>query len=76
MKAKQIGVRLEDGTKAALERAAAQDLRSVSQLVEKIVTEWLVQKNYVLRAHEEYGEREVDRRLAEYKLEMQRSNYK
>jgi len=40
-KEKQIAVRLDAETKAALEKAAAEDIRSVSSMVEKIVVEWL-----------------------------------
>lgn len=40
-KTHSLGVRLQPDVKAALERAAKQDVRSVSSLVEKIVVEWL-----------------------------------
>jgi hypothetical protein len=36
-----IGIRLEPGEKAALERAAAADDRSVSAMARKIIAEWL-----------------------------------
>ena len=41
-KMQQIGVRLPDDVKTALETAAKEDLRSVSSLVEKIIMEWLI----------------------------------
>jgi len=40
-KTKQIAVRMTPEIKAAIERAAADDLRSVSSMVEKIVSEWV-----------------------------------
>lgn len=36
-------------TKAALEQAASDDMRSVSSLIEKILTEWLREKGYLPR---------------------------
>lgn len=40
-KTPSLGVRVQPETKAALEKAAAADMRSVSSLVEKILVEWL-----------------------------------
>ena len=42
-----LGVRVQPEVKAALERAAADDLRSVSSLVEKIAVEWLRERGYL-----------------------------
>ena len=47
-KTKQIAVRMTPEIKAAIERAAADDLRSVSSMVEKIVSEW-VRENGLVR---------------------------
>jgi hypothetical protein len=44
-----IGVRLEPDEKAALERAAAADDRSVSAMARKIIAEWL-RKNGHMKA--------------------------
>ena len=41
MKSETLGVRIKQETKAALEKAAAEDMRSMSSLIEKILTEWL-----------------------------------
>jgi hypothetical protein len=46
-KTKPLGVRVEPETKAALERAAKDDLRSVSSMIEKILVEWLRAKGYL-----------------------------
>lgn len=40
-------MRLDPGVKAALEKAAADDERSVSSLVERILKEWLRGKGYL-----------------------------
>lgn len=48
-KTPSLGVRLQPETKAALERAAKDDVRSVSSLVEKILIEWLRAKGYLKR---------------------------
>jgi hypothetical protein len=48
-KSDPIGVRLEPEEKAALEKAAATDDRSLSALVRKILVEWL-RKNGHLKA--------------------------
>jgi hypothetical protein len=41
------GVRVQLKTKAALEKAARDDLRSVSSLIEKVLVEWLREKGYL-----------------------------
>ena len=41
-----MGLRVRPSTKRALEKAAAEDLRSVASLVEKIVVEWLREHGY------------------------------
>jgi hypothetical protein len=46
-KTPSLGVRLQPETKAALEKAAKDDFRSVSSLVEKILIEWLKAKGYL-----------------------------
>lgn len=46
-KTPSLGIRVQPEVKAALERAAADDLRSVSSLVEKIVVEWLRGRDYL-----------------------------
>lgn len=46
-KTPSLGVRLHPETKAALERAAKADMRSVSSLVEKVLTEWLRTNGYL-----------------------------
>jgi hypothetical protein len=46
-KTPSLGIRLQPETKAALERAAKDDFRSVSSLVEKILVEWLRAKGYL-----------------------------
>jgi len=45
-----LGVRVEPEIKDALERAAKDDDRSVSSLVERILKGWLVEKGYLLGA--------------------------
>lgn len=47
MRTHPLSVRLPLDVKAALERAAAADLRSQSSMVEKILTEWLRQNGYL-----------------------------
>lgn len=42
-----LGVRIPDDLKAALDKAARDDVRSISSLVEKILTEWLKAKGYL-----------------------------
>jgi hypothetical protein len=46
-KSPSLGVRVQPDTKAALEKAAKDDLRSVSSLIEKILVEWLRDKSYL-----------------------------
>jgi len=46
-KTPSLGVRVQPETKTALEKAAADDLRTVSSLVEKILIEWLRKKGYL-----------------------------
>ena len=46
-KTPSLGVRVQPATKAALDKAAQDDLRSVSSLVEKIIVEWLRDKKYL-----------------------------
>lgn len=46
-KTPSLGVRVQPETKAALEKAAKDDLRSVSSLIEKILVEWLREKGYL-----------------------------
>ena len=47
-KSNSLGIRVEPETQAALGKAAAADMRSVSSLVNKILTEWLREKGYLL----------------------------
>jgi hypothetical protein len=46
-KTPSLGIRVQSETKAALEKAAADDLRTISSLVEKILVEWLRKKGYL-----------------------------
>lgn len=46
-KTPSLGVRVQPETKAALEKAAKDDLRSVSSLIEKVLVEWLRAKGYL-----------------------------
>jgi len=46
-KSLSLGVRLQPEVKAALERAAKEDLRSVSGLVEKILHDWLTEHGHM-----------------------------
>lgn len=46
-KSSPLAFRIEPEVKAALEHAAKADIRSVSSLVEKILTEWLREKGYL-----------------------------
>ena len=41
VKSHSLGVRLQPEVKEALERAAKADVRSVSSMAEKILTDWL-----------------------------------
>jgi hypothetical protein len=52
-KTHSLGVRLQPAVKAALERAAKEDMRSLSSLIEKILTEWLRQRGYLPAASTE-----------------------
>jgi hypothetical protein len=49
-KSPSLGVRVQPDTKAALEKAAKEDLRSVSSLIEKILVEWLREKGFLRKA--------------------------
>ncbi len=42
-----ISFRIEPELKEALERAAKEDMRSVSSMVEKVLTTWLREKGYL-----------------------------
>ncbi|WP_246716329.1 ribbon-helix-helix protein, CopG family [Martelella soudanensis] len=42
-----ISFRLPPETKAALEKAAKDDTRSTSSLLEKVVTDWLKERGYL-----------------------------
>ncbi len=42
-----LGVRVEPEIKEALERAAKDDDRSVSSLVERVLKSWLTEKGYL-----------------------------
>jgi hypothetical protein len=42
-----LGVRVEPEIKGALERAAKDDDRSVSSLVERVLRSWLVENGYL-----------------------------
>lgn len=46
-KTPSLGVRVQPETKAALEKAAKDDMRSVSSLIEKVLVEWLRDKGYL-----------------------------
>ena len=46
-KTSAISVRVPDDVKAAAEKAAQADSRSVASLVEKVLTEWLKAKGYL-----------------------------
>jgi len=47
VKTPSLGVRLQPDVKAALERAATEDDRSLSSLVERILKEWLRAKGFL-----------------------------
>ena len=47
VKSPSLGVRLPPEVKAAAEKAAKDDVRSLSSLVEKVLTEWLRDKGYL-----------------------------
>jgi hypothetical protein len=42
-----LGVRLEPDTRAALEKAAADDRRSISSMIDRILIEWLRANGYL-----------------------------
>jgi len=46
-KTPSLGVRLQPEVKAALQRAAKEDVRSVSSLVEKILLGWLTEHGHM-----------------------------
>lgn len=46
-KTPSLGVRVHPETKAALEKAAKADMRSVSSLIEKILVEWLRKNGFL-----------------------------
>lgn len=47
VKTSALAFRVQAETKQALERAAKDDHRSVSSLVEKVLIEWLLDKGYL-----------------------------
>ncbi len=47
VKTPSLGVRVQPEIKAALQRAAADDMRSMSSLIDKILIEWLRKKGYL-----------------------------
>lgn len=44
---KPLGVRMAPETKAALDRAAKEEVRSLSSLIEKILVDWLKARGYL-----------------------------
>ena len=56
IKTPSLGIRVQPGTKEALERAAKDDLRSVSSLAEKILVEWLRSRGYL---HDEKAKKKL-----------------
>jgi|GEM_PF-4288547 hypothetical protein len=42
-----LSIRFDHGIRAALEKAAKEDMRPVSQLVQKIVADWLKEKGFM-----------------------------
>jgi hypothetical protein len=46
-KTPSLGIRLQPEIKEALQRAAEDDVRSVSSMAEKILTDWLREKGYI-----------------------------
>ena len=50
MKTYTLGVRLKEEMRIALEKAAEDDTRSTSSMVEKIIKDWLQEKGYLPRA--------------------------
>jgi hypothetical protein len=47
VKTPSLGVRVKPEVKAALQAAAEADVRSLSSMVEKILTEWLREKGFL-----------------------------
>jgi hypothetical protein len=45
-----LGIRVEAAIKDALEKAAADDHRSVSSLIERVLAEWLTERGYLRKA--------------------------
>jgi hypothetical protein len=52
IRALTIGIRVEPELKAALERAAKDDRRTVSSLVEGLLEDWLREKGYLPKEKE------------------------
>ena len=52
-KTNPLGVRLQPEVKAALERAARDDHRSLSSLIDKILVEWLRECGYLQPAEKQ-----------------------
>jgi len=50
-----LGVRLQPETKAALQKAAKADMRSVSSLVEKVLVQWLTAQGFLKAPKGEVG---------------------
>jgi hypothetical protein len=46
-KTSPLGVRLDPEVKSALERAAKEDRRSLSSLIDKILSDWLREHGYL-----------------------------
>lgn len=46
-KTPSLGIRVQPETKQALEKAAKDDLRSMSSMVEKILVDWLTERGYL-----------------------------
>lgn len=63
-KTNSLGIRLRAETKLALERAAAKDLRSISGLVEKVLSDYLREKGELSPANAEVPRR-ASRRVME-----------
>jgi hypothetical protein len=45
-----LGLRIRPSAKKALEKAAADDHRTVASFVEKVITEWLQERGYLKRS--------------------------
>lgn len=43
-----IGIRVEPSLKKAMQRAAEDDRRTVASLIEKVMSEWLLDKGYLV----------------------------